>query len=74
MSKTESFEVKGMSCGHCVSAVKQEVSALDGVTGVQIELHPSGTSRVVVSSDIGLHDDAMRGAVDEAGYELVGRT
>jgi copper chaperone CopZ len=59
-----------MTCQHCVSAVTEEVSGLPGVTGVQVDL-PSGG--LTVTSDAPLDDDAVRAAVEEAGYEVVGR-
>ena len=67
MTTTE-YTVKGMTCGHCVSAVTSEVGAIDGVTDVKVDL----TSGVVtVASTAPLDDKAVRDAVDEAGYEVV---
>jgi copper chaperone len=63
------FTVKGMTCGHCVSAVTTEVGRIEGVTGVDVDL---ATGSVTVSSTAALDDEAIRGAVDEAGYELGG--
>jgi len=67
----EKFNVTGMTCGHCVSAVTEEVSALPGVIGVSIELVAGGTSTVTVTSTTPLERSAVAAAVDEAGYELV---
>ncbi|MFD3455835.1 heavy-metal-associated domain-containing protein [Streptomyces sp. NPDC058691] len=64
------YSVSGMSCGHCESAVSKEVSALPGVTGIEVDAK-SGLLTVV--SETPLDDDTVRAAVDEAGYELVGR-
>jgi copper chaperone len=64
------YIVTGMVCEHCVSAVTQELSAIAGVTDVQVTL---ATGRVSVTSDGPLDDDAVRAAVDEAGYEVSGR-
>jgi copper chaperone len=69
---TQTFAVTGMTCDHCVHAVTQEVSALEGVTDVQINLVAGGDSTVTVESDAPLDVEAVREAVDEAGYELVG--
>ena len=66
-----SYGVTGMTCGHCVQAVTDEVSALPGVKAVTVELAPGATSQVTVVSDAPLDTDAVRGAVDEAGYALV---
>jgi copper chaperone CopZ len=59
------YTVSGMSCGHCGAAVKDEVSALHGVESVDVDL---ATKLVVVRGE-GLNDDAIRAAIDEAGYE-----
>jgi copper chaperone len=64
---TSTFTVKGMTCSHCVQSVTQELSALSGVTDVQVDLASGG---VTVASDAPLSDEAVRAAVDEAGYEL----
>lgn len=59
------FEVPGISCGHCVDAISSEVSALDGVTAVDVDLE---TKIVTVT---GGHHDAIVAAIDEAGYDVV---
>ncbi|MHB1064069.1 MAG: heavy-metal-associated domain-containing protein [Georgenia sp.] len=69
---TTTYAVTGMTCGHCVNAVTEEVTKLTGVTGVQIELVEDGASRVTVTSEQELPLDEVRAAVDEAGYELAG--
>ena len=66
------YTVSGMTCGHCVAAVKEEISQLPGVDVVEVDLVPGGASAVTVTSDAPLSEDAVRNAVDEAGYELVG--
>ncbi|MBE8477600.1 heavy-metal-associated domain-containing protein [Streptomyces justiciae] len=63
------YKVAGMTCGHCEGAVSQEISALAGVTSVTA-LAASG--EVTVVSAAPLDEEAVRAAVDEAGYELVG--
>ncbi|WP_431947611.1 heavy-metal-associated domain-containing protein [Actinacidiphila sp. bgisy167] len=65
-----SYSVSGMSCGHCESAVSKEVSALPGVTGITVD---AKTGLLTIDSDAPLEEAAVRAAVDEAGYELVGR-
>ncbi|MGW7289883.1 heavy-metal-associated domain-containing protein [Streptomyces sp. NPDC054847] len=64
------YEVKGMTCGHCVSAVTAEVGALAGVESVQVDLT---SGEVTVASEQQLAYDDVAAAVDEAGYELTGR-
>jgi copper chaperone CopZ len=67
MAVTSIYTVTGMTCEHCVRAVTQELSGLPGVAGVEVDL---GTGAVTVTSAAPLPDDAVRAAVDEAGYEL----
>jgi copper chaperone CopZ len=66
-----SYLVSGMTCGHCVSAVTEEIGKLDGVTGVEVDLVPGSTSRVRTST-AKLPSDAAADAVEEAGYDLAG--
>lgn len=68
MANTSTYQVEGMTCGHCVNAVRTEVSAIAGVTSVDVDLT---TGKVTVSSDAALDIGAVRNAVDEAGYTLV---
>ena len=68
---TITYTVTGMSCGHCEKSVSAEVSGIPGVTEVAADAR-AGT--VTVSSAQPVDDDRIRAAVDEAGYELVGRT
>lgn len=67
---TTTFRVDGMTCGHCVRAVTEELSALPGVTGVDVELVAGGSSPVTVTSDAPLASDAVDAAVAEAGYAV----
>ncbi|MFJ9442907.1 heavy-metal-associated domain-containing protein [Kitasatospora sp. NPDC101235] len=71
MSSTITYTVSGMSCGHCEKAISEEVSALAGVTEVTADAE-AGT--VTISSAGPLDEEQVRAAVDEAGYELVGRS
>ena len=64
---TSTYAVDGMSCGHCVDAVRQEVGRLDGVTTVQVDLD---AGLVTVDSERPLDVEAVRAAVEEAGYGL----
>lgn len=70
MSTTTTYSVTGMTCSHCVAAVTEEVSGLDGVSAVIVDLNAGGDSRVTVTSTAPLPVDAIRAAVDEAGYTL----
>jgi copper chaperone len=64
---TAKYLVKGMTCAHCVSAVSEEIRALPGVSAVAVDL---ASGEVTVTSAEGLDRQAVRAAVDEAGYEL----
>ena len=70
MSISQQYAVRGMTCDHCVVAVTEEISALEGVIGVDIELVVNGNSRVTVASEHPLDAHLVRAAVDEAGYEI----
>ena len=63
----ESFNVVGMSCGHCVASVTSEVSKLPGVTNVDVDL---ASGAVTVESDGPVDHDALAAAIDEAGYAV----
>jgi copper chaperone CopZ len=69
MPITTRYEVIGMTCDHCVSAVSAELTRLPGVREVSVELATGG---VDVTSDAPLPLDQVRTAVDEAGYVLAG--
>jgi len=66
---TRSIAVTGMSCDHCASAVRAEISKLPGVTGVDVDVD-AGTVRV--SGDPLPGDAPLREAIEEAGYEFGG--
>jgi copper chaperone CopZ len=66
---TTVYQVKGMTCGHCEGAISGEVSELAGVSSVKAV---ASTGQVTVVSAAPLDEEAVRAAVDEAGYELVG--
>ncbi|MGN6414429.1 heavy-metal-associated domain-containing protein [Flexivirga sp.] len=71
MTQTD-ITVHGMTCGHCVAAVTEELKTIDGVREVQIDLHEGGDSPVRITSDGDLDPAAINAAVDEAGYDVVG--
>ena len=68
MSIIETHDVAGMTCDHCARAVRTEVSAIDGVTDVDVDLD-SGVVRVTAEQPVPA--TALRDAVEEAGYTLV---
>lgn len=67
---SETYEISGMTCGHCVSRVTEEVSRLGGVKNVDVQLVVGGASRLTVSSTDALDREAVAAAIDEAGYAL----
>ena len=61
----QEYQVTGMTCGHCEMSVRDEIS---GVTDVQVS---HATGRLVVTADSAIDDQAVLGAVEEAGYSAV---
>jgi copper chaperone len=70
VSTTTTYAVTGLTCGHCVGAVTEEIGSLPGVQEVQVDLVAGGTSELHVTSDARLDEAQVRDAVDEAGYQL----
>lgn len=66
---TSTYTVQGMTCEHCVRSVTEEVSEVDGVTAVDVDL---ASGRVTVSAERPVDDAAVHAAVVEAGYQVVG--
>ena len=66
---SRNYHVSGMTCSHCVLSVKEEVSEVEGVESVDVDL---ASGRVTVSGE-SFEDAAVRAAVDDAGYEVVER-
>jgi copper ion binding protein len=64
---TQTFTVTGMTCGHCVASVTEEVSEIAGVENVDVTLE---TGQVTVTSAEPVDTAAVRAAVEEAGYQL----
>jgi copper chaperone len=65
MHDTASYTVPAMHCGHCGRAVKEEVSAVAGVSEVAVDLD----TKVVTVNGASFDDAAVRAAITEAGYE-----
>ncbi|MCK9871451.1 copper ion binding protein [Nocardiopsis dassonvillei] len=68
-TSTAVYTVDGMSCGHCVNSVTEEVGGVAGVTDVKVDLD---SKKVTVTSDGPVDDASVRAAIDEAGYEVRG--
>ncbi|GAA4427255.1 heavy-metal-associated domain-containing protein [Georgenia halophila] len=71
-ARTTVVDVQGMTCGNCVAHVSSELEGLPSVKDVSVELNAGSVSPVTVVSDGVLDDDAVRAAVDEAGYAVTG--
>jgi copper chaperone len=71
MSTTANYLVDGMTCAHCVASVTEELTAVDGVETVTVELHKGGQSVVSVTSAAPIAAADVTAAVTEAGYTLV---
>ena len=67
MSETRTFTVTGMTCGHCVASVTEEVEEVAGVESVEVALE---TGTLTVTSSQPVDDAAVRAAVEEAGYQV----
>jgi copper ion binding protein len=67
MSTTTTLLVDGMTCDHCVASIRKAVGGVAGVTDVAVDL-PSG--QVTVTADSAPDQEALRAAVEDAGYDL----
>ena len=69
---TAAYAVTGLTCGHCVAAVTEEVGRIDGVERVTVELVADGVSTLTVTSATAVDGSALAAALDEAGdYRLL---
>lgn len=66
---TSTYTVTGMTCGHCVASVTEEVETISGVTDVQVDL---ASGQLVITSEADVPADSVRAAVEEAGFSLSG--
>ena len=74
MAATMTYHVTGMTCHHCAGAVTGELTALGGVSSVVVDLVPGGESLVTVVSGAPLAEQAVAGALGEAGdYRLAAK-
>ncbi|MGG5260381.1 cation transporter [Phycicoccus avicenniae] len=73
MATTQEFHATGLTCGHCAQAVTDELTALDGVREVGVEVVAEGASTVRVTADRTLTDAEVSGALDEAGGYVLAR-
>ena len=64
---TTTYTVTGMTCGHCVASVTEEVQEIPGVSAVEVVLE---TGSLTVTGDQAVDGAVVRAAVEEAGYQL----
>ncbi|WP_333894427.1 heavy-metal-associated domain-containing protein [Mycolicibacterium gadium] len=64
---TTTVTVTGMSCGHCATSVREEITEIPGVRSVDVDL---ASGSVTIDSDSALEADAIKTAVEDAGYQL----
>lgn len=72
IDRTVELSINGMTCGHCVASVTEELSEVPSVLNVEVILNSGATSKATVVTNTELDDNALRDAVSEAGFELVG--
>ena len=65
MSETVTYTVPAIHCGHCAMSIREEVSEVEGVEDVDVDLD----TKVVTIHGQKLDDAALRAAIVEAGYE-----
>jgi copper chaperone len=65
VSDTKVYTVPGIHCGHCAAAIKEEISAVEGVDAIDVDLD----AKVVTIRGQALSDEQLRDAIAEAGYE-----
>jgi copper chaperone CopZ len=65
MSDTFAYSVAGMHCAHCERSIRKEISAVDGVERVDVDLE----AKLVTVTGSRLSDETLRAAIEEAGYE-----
>ena len=66
---TTTVTVSGMSCGHCATSVREEITEIPGVRAVEVDL---ASGNVTIDSDNVVGADVIRTAVEDAGYQLAG--
>ena len=70
MDHVTRFAVTGLSCGGCVSSLIESVGSPEGVTRVEVELHPGALSMLTLVHERELDDEAIRAAITRAGFSV----
>lgn len=71
MSNNITLKIDGMTCGHCVSSITEELNEVPGVSNVQVTLAAGGTSTAVITTNSAIESSVLEAAVTEAGYTFV---
>lgn len=71
IDRTVELYVEGLTCGHCVASVTEELSDVTGVLNTEVILNSTGLSKVTVVTDDGVEDQELADAIAEAGFTLV---
>ncbi|WP_404289623.1 heavy-metal-associated domain-containing protein [Glutamicibacter arilaitensis] len=71
MSNNITLKIEGMTCGHCVSSVTEELQEIPGVSNVEVDLVVGGASTATIATNEPVANSALEAAVVEAGYKLV---
>lgn len=71
MANTTTINVSGMTCGHCINSVTEELTGIKGVENVAVDLNAGGISEVTITSTQALDPSEIGEAVAEAGYLVV---
>ncbi len=71
IDRTVELYVEGLTCGHCVASVTEELAEVSGVLNTEVILNSGGLSKVTVVTDTGVEDNALAEAIAEAGFTLV---
>ena len=65
MSETVTYSVPAIHCAHCAMSIREEISEVEGVETIDVDLD----SKLVTVSGRELDDGKLRAAIEEAGYE-----
>ncbi|MGP9649400.1 heavy-metal-associated domain-containing protein [Glutamicibacter sp. AOP38-B1-38] len=71
MSSNITLKIEGMTCGHCVSSVTEELQEIPGVSNVEVDLVVGGASTATIATNKPVENSILEAAVAEAGYKLV---
>lgn len=68
---TTTVKATGLTCNHCALSVTEEVSEVEGVEAVSVDVVKGGESTVTIEHDAPISDTAVHAAIAEAGFEVV---